>query len=268
MSNSYFILVMHTRNIIFKELSMPVDRKLWTSFSFTKNTLPTLQCPTCTQGILEIKPKTISESSDKYSEQGCVLDNWENEFWSGRFCCLLKCLNSGCKDTVAALGIAEKHIDDEGKFFNKYYPASFYPPLLIFNIPEACPDDVAQELKAAFALFWSDLAGAMNHLRKSVELILTHLNIPKEQINKKGNSYQLMLHRRIEMFEKINVELANRLEAVKWLGNVGSHSAEVTVNDFFDACDLLEDFIHTHFEKRGDHIRAIEKKVNSKFRRS
>ena len=246
---------------------MPVDRKLWTSFSFTKNTFPTLQCPTCTQGILEIKPKTLSESSDKYSEQGCVLDNWENEFWTGRFCCLLKCLNSECKDTVTVVGIAEIHIDDEGDFFNKYFPKSFFPPLYIFNIPETCPEDVAEELRAAFALFWSDLAGAINHLRKCVELILTHLKIPRKKLNKKRKYTYINLHNRIEVYENKNPELAARLKAVKWLGNVGSHSADVSACDFFDACDLIEDFILAHFEKHADRIRAILKKVNRKYRR-
>jgi len=61
--------------------------------------------------------------------------------------------------------------------------------------------------------------------------------------------------------------LADRLEAVKWLGNEGSHSGEVTHDEYFDACDLLEDFIHAHFERRGHKIVALTGKINKKFRK-
>ena len=42
------------------------------------------------------------------------------------------------------------------------------------------------------------------------------------------------------------VDLADRLEAVKWLGNEGSHGSEVSVDDLYDAFDLIADFLHEH----------------------
>ena len=140
-------------------------------------------------------------------------------------------------------------------------PLMFTPSLHLLRIPEECPENVSKEFHEAFKLYWCDRAGGMNHIRKAVELIMDHLKIPRTIKTERNTFHRLDLHGRINQFRPQNPVLADRLEAVKWLGNVGSHSSEVSHDAFFNACDLLEDFIHTHFEKRGDKIVALAKKV-------
>ncbi len=144
-------------------------------------------------------------------------------------------------------------------------PSYFYPPLEIFRIPDACPADVGQEIESGFALFWSDHSGVMNHFRKAVELILDKLRVRKTTVvTKKGKRHYhyFSLHTRIDEYRKKRPELAEQLEALKWLGNVGSHSSSVKLDDVFDACDILEHFIQETFERRGDKVKKIAKSIN------
>lgn len=101
----------------------------------------------------------------------------------------------------------------------------------------------------------------MNHIRKAVEIVMDHLRIPRSIKTKANKRHRLDLHARIEQFRPKNPVLADRLEAVKWLGNIGSHASDVSLDGFFNACDLLEDFILAHFEKRGDKIVALTKRI-------
>ncbi|MCG2787057.1 MAG: DUF4145 domain-containing protein [Anaerolineae bacterium] len=48
------------------------------------------------------------------------------------------------------------------------------------------------------------------------------------------------MHDRIVDFEKSKPEIAQKLFAIKWLGNDGSHSANMTKNDVLDAYEILE----------------------------
>jgi hypothetical protein len=143
----------------------------------------------------------------------------------------------------------------------------FIPALHIFNIPPQCPLDVRGELIAAFNLFWCDPEATVNHVRKVVELVLTHLGVRRFELlaatkasGRKRRSF-VTLHHRIGILRKTYAEIADRLEAVKWIGNVGSHSKGITRDDLFDGFDLVEDVLQEHFERRGDRIRAISTSI-------
>ena len=241
---------------------MPVDREFWNRLVFTLLAPPELQCPSCNHGGLQLDRKSVSEGSTRNTHRNQSHPDWDNEFWEGRFCCLFTCANTNCGETIAVTGRSSADLDHEQGYYSVFHPTHFIPPLNIFPIPRECPANVAHELQLAFNLFFTDLAGGMNHLRKAVELILDHLKIPRKGKTKKGTFALLSLHNRIERFRsKKKTVLADRLEAIKWLGNVGSHSSDVSRDTFFDTCDLLEDFIHAHFGKRREKIVTLTKKV-------
>jgi hypothetical protein len=189
--------------------------------------------------------------------------------WDGRFSCLFVCGNQACGEAVAASGRVETgtgETPEEPGYYSVFVPLFFTPALRIVPIPDQCPNDVAAEIETAYQVFSCDLAGAINHLRKSVELILDHLKIPRRQMvqdKKTGRVRRRLrdLNNRIAAFRRKNPKLADRLEAVKWIGNRGSHSNSVEKEDFFDALDLTEDFILEHFEKRGKKIVAMTKSI-------
>ncbi len=48
------------------------------------------------------------------------------------------------------------------------------------------------------------------------------------------------LSRRIELFQQSDQDNAERADALRWIGNFGSHPEALTKNDLFDAYDILE----------------------------
>lgn len=244
---------------------MPVDRRFWRRHWFTHERTHPWPCPTCHYGNLSLVKGSLFEKESIESLRNHQDNDWDPMNSHGVFCCLLQCSSDTCKDHVAVSGLSEAGEEGEyGHMVICFRPLMFTPALHLIRIPKECPENVAAELLEAFKLFWSDPAGGMNHIRKAVELIMDHLKIPTKKKSKAGKYSPLPLHRRIEEFRKKNPVLADRLMAIKWLGNIGSHTSEVSKNAFFDACDLLEDFIQTHFEKHGRKIIALTKKVNKR----
>jgi hypothetical protein len=242
---------------------MPVDRNFWKHYYFVKGKdgVPPYQCPICSRGVLKLEGNMLEKESGR-SIRHQRDEDWEPDHYIGAFCCLLKCSNDHCEEIVAVSGASDVgEMGEYGDMVTVFSPQMFTPPLHILPIPKECPHDVFLELREAFKLYWSDRAGGLNHIRKAVELIMDHLKIRTKKKTKTGKFHYFDLHGRIEEFRKKDPVLADRLMAIKWLGNVGSHSSEVSKDAFFDACDLLEDFIHSHFEKRGSKIIALTKKV-------
>lgn len=250
------------------EESMPVDRVLWRTEWFKENESPPFQCPTCYRGVLEIDRDSTAEAPTATTRRCSNRADWEQDFWEGRFCCLLKCTNRGCGESVSMVGhIKMAYNESNGAPAGGYYPLYSAPSLHLLPIPPQCPADVAAEIVTGCGLFWCDRPGGMNHLRKAVELIMDHVNVPRRQVVVSGGSrkYKMRsLHNRIEVFRLKNPGLADRLEAVKWLGNEGSHGDQVGKEDFFNALDLLEDFVQEHFQCRGKTIQALTRRIIKK----
>jgi hypothetical protein len=142
------------------------------------------------------------------------------------------------------------------------------PP--IFAIPEQSPSGVSGELKRAFSLFWIDPGSCANRLRVAVEALLTHQKVARTEINSRGRRGPLSLHSRIERFKAKDPDAANYLLAIKWLGNVGSHSGmdEVGDDDLLGAFELIEHVVERLYVKRENRLKKIAKGINMRKGRS
>ena len=162
------------------------------------------------------------------------------------------CTGPACKDVVSVCGDVTREEDwfvgPNGEIFHEiddyFIPTFFEPAPPLFQIPDICPKGVKEELKKAFSLIWSDRGSSANRLRVAVEELLNTLKIQKKAQTKtgknKGKFHDLSLHERIEKFEIKHNAAATQLMAIKWLGNVGSHS----VMDKLTHDDLLDAFEH------------------------
>jgi hypothetical protein len=54
--------------------------------------------------------------------------------------------------------------------------------------------------------------------------------------------------------------------ALKWLGNTGTHSAEVSEDDLLDAFEILEHALIEIIEKRSTKVAELAKKLTKKHR--
>ena len=134
------------------------------------------------------------------------------------------------------------------------------PPLV--KVPTECPVSVGELIKSAFALYFLDPEAAVNRLRTAVEVLLTELGILEPHNGRPS------LHARIGKLKGMSVpaerQLADRLEAVKWLGNAASHASTLKEEDALDAFELLESVLHDRFVPEGRTAKGIAQSVNKK----
>jgi len=247
---------------------MAIDREYWKSLHFTEKAPPHWRCPACHVGVLLLRKNSLhhdrtAESRDIEEELGGYDSQIDLEAFSG----LLVCDNSRCLETVAIVGRVETEVDHQTEEVEHLFcPRFCFPPLHLFRISSKSPRAVSAELEMAFAEFWYDPAGAMNHLRKAVEFLLTALKIRRTKIDSKSGRKRrrgIKLHDRIEHLRTTKyAPLTDRLLAVKWLGNEGSHAANINQNDVLDACELLEAVIEKQFEGRERDLDQMSREIN------
>ena len=246
---------------------MPVDRDFWKTIKINRRESTSLPCPVC-HGVLHLVNESLKFESSAYTTRNESGRDWEHIFWTGSCSAIFKCSTSNCAETVPMCGLSEITEYGEGEYEPECRrPLYFYPPLPLFRISEKCPAAVAIEIKAGFALFWSDYAALMNHFRKAVEVIMDKLKVRKTKVvtdKKSGKRHYkyIPLHSRIEDYQKKRPELGEQLEALKWLGNCGSHAGKIEQEDVFDACEILENFIQEHFERHGNRIQKMARSIN------
>ena len=142
-----------------------------------------------------------------------------------------------------------------------FSPKACYPMPDIFDFPAKCPDDVKDELRAAFAIFWSNRPACAGRVRVALECLMNHLGVPKRKKTKSGKYYDLSLHARIDTFAAHQPTIGTQLIALKWLGNAGSHNGDVNQNDLLDAFEIMEHALGEIIDKRSAKVAELAKKL-------
>ena len=163
-----------------------------------------------------------------------------------RFSAFAQCDNSACQETATISGSGtENWVEDfpSPQLYCEFSPEYIYPSPDLFSIPVATPSNLRRAIQSAFVLSWGEYEACVNRIRTSVEMVLDSLPIPRTRPNHGGHESFLNLYERIEnvdeKFPHIGA-IKQHLQACRLLGNVGSHSNDVTKEDVFDALELLE----------------------------
>jgi hypothetical protein len=188
----------------------------------------------------------------------------------GRFSCLMDCAH--CGNEVGVTGtyrlVDERSEDSEygeiGGYVESYRPKYFTDSPHLVEIPENTPDVITEELIASFELFWSDPLACTNRIRSSVEKLLTAERIPQTTGRNpaKGRRQFLKLHQRIELYHKKRPDVAEKLMAVKWIGNAGSHASGTTVDDALDGYELMDWVLDTLYARRHRRASVLTREIN------
>lgn len=237
---------------------MPVDRELFLPFTQTHG--PSWPCPTCSAGHLHLV--------------GSPTNEWTAETWhrirsqdvlhapkcyESRFVALLRCGNPKCHDYVAIAGRGEMEKTDTDLVFHALFVS---PSPLLIRIPARCPGKVRAELQKAFVASWGDYSCAGNHVRIAVEHLLDALRINKMRKTSKGKSVRMPLHTRIESIKAKEPSVLAALLAIKWIGNAGSHTGNLTRESVFDALDIFESVLDDLYSDYSKTIRKLVHTVN------
>jgi hypothetical protein len=143
--------------------------------------------------------------------------------------------------------------EEEEKYIRSFHPLFCWPMPDMFELPEKCPPEVQTELRAGFRLFWSDQAASAGRVRVSLERLMDHYRIP-----------ELKLHDRIKEFSKAETTAGEKLMALKWLGNTGSHQGSVSRDDLLDGFEVLEYSIAELFDQRTARVAELARQLMRK----
>lgn len=215
----------------------------------------------------------MKEDGLQFGETGPSLEahadvDWGPEWVIERFAGLLVCQNTSCGE-LAAIGGHTRYMPgrswDEQNWVRELWPDFLTPGPPVFPIPAECPEAVADELRKAFDLYWSDRASSANRLRVAVESLLTDRKIKRYTVQNNKRQY-LSLHKRIMDFEQSQLEPAKQLLAIKWLGNTGSHAGlhDLGPKDVLEAFELFENVLELVYMKRQDRLMKIAKRVTKR----
>jgi hypothetical protein len=204
-----------------------------------------------------------------WSKRARKSDDWDPDWITYAFTAWVKCNNPSCNEeaAVAGNGGVNYNYDEEGQAVERfdYFSPQFCTPMpYIFELPKNCPDEIASELRAAFALFWSDPSASANRVRVALEALMNHLQIQKRRKNKNCKFDKLNLHSRIKVFSVNESRIGDQLMALKWLGNTGSHDGKVMRNDVLDAFEIIEQALLELVEHRSKRLAALAQGLTEK----
>jgi Domain of unknown function (DUF4145) len=230
---------------------------------FTERNIPPFPCPTCGASLIPAeKGLHVFQSSE--SKELC--GGGDTEF--GPFHLHFKCSQRSCEEPVICVGLFGLQ-QDEDDFGRKYTtkvlsPLFFYPTIQVFDFPRVLPSKIKEPLMKSFSHFWSDPGAAGNSLRIAVEALLDHQRVRKKTTTKRGESYALKLHDRIVAFQKTKPDLAEKLLAIKWLGNSGSHLSGLKHEDLLTGYEFFDHVLHEIFVKHTQKLHRLAKRINKR----
>jgi hypothetical protein len=254
---------------------MPVKRDIFRD-GFRFDSLHLWICPRCGRGRLKLEEGTLHEAETAGSREHRNDPEWEPDWYKRAFVALLTCDNSTCREVASMSGysIPDQDYDpSEGQpvWSDCYHTTHFSPSPQFIDVPVHTPEEIKTELSSAFVLFWTDKPACINRIRTVVEMVLDHLKIPRWTPEEKPEErHPLFAGQRIELLERNAeyVKLAKLLRAVKWIGNAGSHNEEtkLTVDDVFDAFDLLEQVLDAVFDPHTQSLEKLATMINERKR--
>lgn len=231
---------------------------------FRKREIPPFPCPKCgTHLIAREKQPQLDQSSE--SEFHCDNEG-DPSMYEGVFTLRLVCSNSDCEESVVCVGSFSTS-QVEGRFGEPTYPSFlavkfFTPTVHLFPLSSAIPKKVKGPLVDSFSTFWANPSAAGNSLRISIEALMDWRRVKKRFRDKKGKEREYKLHDRIEMFRATAPHLGDKLLAVKWLGNSGSHITGLKREDVIKGYEMYSYVLEELFDKRTETLTKLAKKIN------
>ncbi|MBF6427829.1 DUF4145 domain-containing protein [Nocardia cyriacigeorgica] len=202
---------------------------------FRVNNWPVLPCPVCRKGKLTSDEKHLKHVQSP-STYGWEHDSGDPADIRGILYGVLYCNDRACGEQVAVVGDYAVQRDIDDTLDNYVRVRMLHPPVPVVEVPDSVPDSIRRTLIRAAGVSWSDPSAGVALLRQSIERLMDERGIAATASNGRFRT----LHQRITDFRGIESEVADLLEAVKWVGNEGSHPGGLAAVDFVEAAELVE----------------------------
>lgn len=278
-----------------------MDIELWKRISgfVDLNSYPELPCPHCNKYSLKLSKESVQSrpvhessllvSSRKFrSEKECrqalieerqeVISKMEG-FWlplvgtlvnahsaavdptngdTYLFNSFLEC--SECKQSVSASGVLLEYKTGLSQSLPRAKQVKidhFSPAVLIFPISENTPKEIAEELLDAFKHFHFDPPSSASKLRRAIENFCKDMQVEENTNN---------LGRMIKNLEKTHPEEAKYLDALRLIGNEGTHGSNVAELDLLYAFQVFQ-FVLELYDRnaRYNELNHVYDKLANKY---
>jgi len=244
---------------------MTIERTIWIP-PFIKESFPSWPCAICNNGALSLDNDAFHEQESTESTKNRDNQDWEPEWIHGLFSTYLNCSNQACREKSVVCGsyrVASYIDQDTGAPYavEVYQPDFIKPAPDLFPIPDNCPDNIKRDMRTAFSLYWSDLDATGNRLRTAVESLLSYLKVRKRVKKANGKYHYLSLHDRILEYHPRNPDVGEKLLAIKWLGNIGSHGNGLSNEDLIDDFEMIQYAFDELFEKDRERLSRMAKEI-------
>lgn len=236
---------------------------------FPKKKWPAISCQKCGFGQVQVIPGKLelfeSYESIKLKEEKDL--EWDPEWISGLFLAQLRCSDLDCQTLYLATGSYRGDVPNKKKASDPDYQElltliSSVPAFPITDrLPSGTPEEIHQRINDAAAIIWRSPSAAGNRLRLAIEELLTYLNIPSN----KPTGGRLTTQDRIDIYKANGGADQEFIEAVKWLGNQGSHGDSLNAKDVILGVQLLHEALKTIFPlTRLNAVREAAAIISSK----
>jgi hypothetical protein len=229
---------------------MASNRYLWCE-SFKLDEAPRLPCPRCTDGQLFVERETVSLATVADSLEYFEQNGADAEFDYQRFVLLMSCNNRKCRETVAVAGTTKnEEVRDwvgDLSYDTIFEPQTMIPGPALMVIPDGTPDGAVEAIRQAFTAFWGDRGAAANRLRISIERIMDAENIDRSK----------KLHQRIDDFGVEHPDLMDTLDALRHVGNLGSHDGDVGREELLAAFEIYQEWLRDYYGRYKDRIATM-----------
>lgn len=185
----------------------------------------------------------------------------------------LRCERQFCGEIVVVAGdySTEFHHDHDYETDSpitheatNYRPHSMSPAPEIISYPVKLNKDSKEHLRRSFALFWVDHASCANRLRIVAEYLLDQLGIPREGPKGKRKLARLDLSDRIDLLKVAQPGHDDALNALRFVGNVGSHEGVVDFEDLLTCYEAIEDAMVELIEQRKAKLAQKVQEINAR----
>lgn len=225
---------------------------------------PSITCPNCKIGYVSTPRSRIKYIQSADSKKADTDPDWEPDWDFGYFSADFLCRRRDCRAVLVVTGEYrwQDVLGPRGGWHGEYEKVLrvrlIMPPLQIAKeFPVKTPTEVLARLGEASFILWADPNSAGNKLRVAIEILLNFEKIPRYHVVKHKRRV-ISLHNRLIEFEKWVGFPARIFLAVKWIGNEGSHSTVLNVEDVLEAVDLLHNGIELLY---GNSEAELERKV-------
>jgi hypothetical protein len=142
--------------LLVKEAKVTVNRDLWREPFYTDQ-VPAWPCPRCVIGRLELRDqKRLTIMPSAHTRANMRDDNFPTEHETGAVSCLVVCNRHDCGEVCAVAGhwYTEMQMFEGGEApVAACSPQMITPASPMILIPPKCPEDIREEINAAFRVF-------------------------------------------------------------------------------------------------------------------